>query len=79
MSEQPTTTQSDVVYHWIITVRLHDGTHAQLSNLVAVTASATRAEIFAYAQKKIYEQLGTDNAAVVFFDAAPNNLLGGAR
>lgn len=73
-----TATQPKTIYHWIITVRLHDGTHAQLNNRVAVPGSTTRAEIFAWVQKQIFEQLGTDNAAVVFFDLAPDDMSGGA-
>lgn len=74
-----TTTQPKTVYHWIITVRLHDGTHAQLNNRVAITGSTTRSQMFAWAQKQIFDQLGTDNAAVVFFDLEPDDMPGGAR
>jgi hypothetical protein len=77
MSEAATT-QSKTVYHYIITVRLHDGTHAQLNNRVAITGPTTRAAMFAWVEQEIFKQLGTDNATVVFFDLAPDDMPGGA-
>lgn len=74
MSE-PTSTPTGTVYHWIITVRFADGVHAQLSDVVDIAGPVTRAEVFAWAQQKIFKQLGTDKVAVVFFDLAPNEII----
>lgn len=74
---QPATTQLGTIYHWIITVRFADGVHAQLSDVVEIAGPITRAEVFAWAQQKIFKQLGTDKVCVVFFDLAPNNIIPG--
>lgn len=78
MSEQ-TTAHPGISYHWIITIRFPDGVHATASGTATVTPPSTRAVVYQWVTQNMYKQVGTDNVAVVFFDAQPNDILGGAR
>lgn len=71
--------QATIAYHYVITVQLPNGTPAMSDGVVTIDLPASRAGLYQWATDKMREKLDTGEFAVMFFDAQPNDITGGAR